>query len=653
MKFHALTRSIRGQLLFLVIAAVLPALIVIYSDGRRSLHRAMESARDNQLRMLQIIAFQHEAQVKGLHQLLATLALLPEIQSLDADQCTRVLRKTLNNNPDIRNIFIIRPDGAVACSGNPLSPGPTSVTGRKHFHDAVRSGRFSAGEYVINTSERVPSLHFSLPVTAGDNRKIIAVLAASLNPESFEQFLRQLNLSAQVELNLSDHRNILLYRIPASNSEAPGSEDRADLRQKVTGAEEEGTFFSTDRNGVRRLLAFKRMRLYAKDPPYLYIRLTIPENMVMKSVKRDSNITLFLMLLSSLLALSAAWFLGNMIVGRRIKRLVAATNLLGMGAMQIRSNIPYDEGEIGQLAASLDKMARQLELLGKERENLLAEYRSILQTSLDGFWVVDPSGHFMDANDAYCLMSGYSRDELLGMRIQDLEAEKSPAENLQQVGDLMSQGSMRFETRHRCKDGTIKDLEISELHLNINGGKLISFGRDITRRKLIERELSELALTDELTGLTNRRGFILLANQQIKISYRTETKIALAYADVDGMKTINDTYGHLAGDQALIDVAHILRKSVRSSDIVARLGGDEFVILSIEASEQTEEHILARLQENLFAHNLETTSPYTLSISFGITFYDAENPCSIEQLLERGDRLMYEEKQSKKRERTD
>jgi diguanylate cyclase (GGDEF)-like protein len=156
-----------------------------------------------------------------------------------------------------------------------------------------------------------------------------------------------------------------------------------------------------------------------------------------------------------------------------------------------------------------------------------------------------------------------------------------------------------------------------------------------------------LSLMDDITGLNNRRGFVMLANQQLKIAERFKHHVVLIYIDLDKMKLINDEHGHKEGDRALVDTANILRSSFRTSDIIARLGGDEFVGLALETGDTTSEVILSRLQEHLNTHNIQETRPYKLSLSFGAAKYDPENPCSLDELLERGDKMMYEHKQSK------
>ncbi|MBS3976066.1 MAG: diguanylate cyclase [Syntrophomonadaceae bacterium] len=163
-----------------------------------------------------------------------------------------------------------------------------------------------------------------------------------------------------------------------------------------------------------------------------------------------------------------------------------------------------------------------------------------------------------------------------------------------------------------------------------------------------EAKLKEMAITDELTGLKNRRGFLLFAAQQIKEANRNKGRIWFIFIDVDGMKAVNDIYGHSEGDKALTATANIIKNTFRESDVSARIGGDEFVVMITGTTEINGCAIIERLQKNVDFYNNAAKYPYRLSLSAGIVDYDpGENPCSIEALLKKADELMYENKRSK------
>jgi diguanylate cyclase (GGDEF)-like protein len=157
-----------------------------------------------------------------------------------------------------------------------------------------------------------------------------------------------------------------------------------------------------------------------------------------------------------------------------------------------------------------------------------------------------------------------------------------------------------------------------------------------------------LALIDDLTGLNNRRGFLTLAEHHAHLAYRTGKTFLLAFVDLDGLKRINDTFGHQEGNRALVDAAIVLRDSFRQSDIIARLGGDEFAILVADAAENDIEAVLERIDRKLCSSNADPGRRYDLSFSIGIVPSVATQHSDVEHLLCQADALMYRQKHSKK-----
>jgi diguanylate cyclase (GGDEF)-like protein len=170
------------------------------------------------------------------------------------------------------------------------------------------------------------------------------------------------------------------------------------------------------------------------------------------------------------------------------------------------------------------------------------------------------------------------------------------------------------------------------------------------KQYVVQAELGNLALSDELTGLYNRRGFYALADRQLKLGRRSGRAMLLFFIDVDGLKQINDSRGHTEGDWALKRTAEMLRKTFRDSDIIARLGGDEFAVLAIEASGHSEATMLARLQGYLDAVNAGETR-CNISLSVGVARFDHRDATSIAELMTQADQAMYKQKWSRSNSR--
>ena len=165
-------------------------------------------------------------------------------------------------------------------------------------------------------------------------------------------------------------------------------------------------------------------------------------------------------------------------------------------------------------------------------------------------------------------------------------------------------------------------------------------------RHQIRHRLLTWALMDELTALLNRRGFKTMAERQAPMAVRMNKPVFLLFADLDRMKWINDTFGHLAGDRALREVADFLKETFRDSDVVARVGGDEFAVLGIETGTPFEENISSRLREGLGAQAADKNLPYDLSLSVGLAHQQPDGDFRVDELLSHADKDMYKVKQA-------
>jgi diguanylate cyclase (GGDEF)-like protein/PAS domain S-box-containing protein len=308
------------------------------------------------------------------------------------------------------------------------------------------------------------------------------------------------------------------------------------------------------------------------------------------------------------------------------------------------------KGEWNAIGIIRDITSRKLaaEALEESEE----KYRTLVENINIGVYRSTAAGRFLHANAAIAKMFGYwSIDEFMNIPMFDLyenaEERKLFMEKIRQQGFVKSE-----ERKFRRKGGiSIWGSVTAKAHRGTDGQIEWIDGviEDVTDRKRMEEALRALSLRDELTGLYNRRGFLTLAEQQLKIADRVKKGMLLIFADLDGMKQINDTLGHPEGDRALNDVGYILKKTFRESDIIARFGGDEFVVLSLETPESSADVLTDRLTEHMTYHNRYENRPYKLSVSTGIARYDPENPVSLHDLLIRADKVMYENKKDKKR----
>jgi diguanylate cyclase (GGDEF)-like protein/PAS domain S-box-containing protein len=335
-----------------------------------------------------------------------------------------------------------------------------------------------------------------------------------------------------------------------------------------------------------------------------------------------------------------------------------------IGVLHFRSKKPdaYKEQDLrlaerigAQIAGAIAnaKMYADLKKTEKTLRESEGRFRGLVEQAAVGVAEIEMStGRFFTVNRRLCEMVGRTEAEMLSTTFdaithpEDLHLHEEKAALLM-AGKI---GHYSLEKRYLRKDGETVWINTTVSPLWKPGekpGRNMIVIEDITERKRMEAELREMSLRDLLTELYNRRGFIALAEQQLKAANRARRPLKLTFIDCDRLKWINDALGHQEGDRALIDTAHILRQTFRGSDIIARLGGDEFAILSLDVAEMNHEDFSRRLQQHINAYNEMESRPYKLSLSWGMALYNPESPISLDQLISAADGLMYDQKKAK------
>ena len=291
------------------------------------------------------------------------------------------------------------------------------------------------------------------------------------------------------------------------------------------------------------------------------------------------------------------------------------------------------------------------------RESIIQEnekhFRSVVETANDAFVSVNSNGEIVLWNHAAENIFGYSNKEAIGKPVTLIMPKEFSEDHQQGMNRVVAGGKPKVignvtELTALNKNGTKFPIELSLSKWDVKLGTFFTAViRDITERKKMEDKIKELSLTDELTGLYNRRGFFNLAEQQLKLAKRGSKKVYMLYLDIDSFKEINDTFGHDEGDNVLKDLAVILKSSYRESDVIGRLGGDEFVVFPIGSDDETIRIVVDRLLENVDIHNKNSNKSYKLSVSIGVACYDPIAPCSLGELITKADHLMYENKRNK------
>ncbi len=273
-------------------------------------------------------------------------------------------------------------------------------------------------------------------------------------------------------------------------------------------------------------------------------------------------------------------------------------------------------------------------------------FQDIAEHANNWIWEVDATGRYTYASPVVEQILGFTPEEILQKHFYDL-FHPDDRELLKQEAFKVIASKRSFHgyiNRNVHKDGRSVWLSTSGIPVLGKNGELLGY------RGCDEAKYQDSSVLDILTGVLNRRGFYLVAGQQIILAIRNNLPIVLLFADMDNLKVINDELGHAAGDQALRDVAEILKHSARESDVVARYGGDEFVVLLTGVREQDVKRVvLPNINNHIDEFNRLENKQYKMSVSIGYSAHETESVCTLDELILRADRWMYRRKRANRR----
>jgi len=520
------TLSMRINLIFLVLLSLVPVFAIMIYTGMERKNLAVKNANYSTLQLVRNIAIQEEHASKSIHQLITILSEIDMIENTVTRQ--EFFKELLKENPFCAGIIVTDQTGNILFSTEPEKKG--SLSHETYFKNAMEEKEVVAGEYTEKNTYKKAVLPFACPV-ADREGNIKGVIVAFLDLELYGQSFLQAELPEGSNLIFCDVRGRIIKYYPSSMN-YEGEKDLPGMMSLMRGQNEEGTFTGKGLDGIQRLYAFKRLTL--REKPYLFIRAGIPLNRALSEVNYIMNRNVLILLFSLFITISAGWFFGNLIIVNRLKKLLNASLKLGLGNMKTRTEVPHTIDEVGQLAKSFDNMAEALEKREEEREKSQKtlrmseeKYRKLVEQLNEGILAINREGLITFANQAFCSMTGYRKEDTTGINILNYVREESAHIVREKFEDITKISSDQFEMILKRKDGkeiytVFSNSSIIDEKGDFSGISAVVM--DITERKKSQEELLyRLSVEEVITDISSR--FINITPDEIdsEINFALET----------------------------------------------------------------------------------------------------------------------------------
>lgn len=494
--FHG---SIRKKLIVLVLLATMPVFLVLLGTELQNRHTAAELAERDTILHLNGFAEIQRRITNSTQTLLRTVASIPDISNLDAEKSHVVLATLLETNPIYTNVILVDLDGNVVAAGKNHDRAKNLNFGnRKQFKEAIATKGFASGEFVVGKSSKKPIFPFGMAVK-NKQGELAGAIIIGVSLAHYGDLFKRGNYPQDTFFGLCDHNGIRLFRYPASERSPIGKP----IKQKVYNAAfsngTNGSIYAVASDEKERIIAYEPLRLMDNgETPYMYMFMGFDYELLQESAQSILNRLLVTSLLSLALALIIAWFIGGRIVAQLIEKLSLITSKVSQGEKNVTSNIDYSDGEIGMLAHSLDNMVKIIRQREEELETSEQRFREIIEDvsaiSIQGY---DEKGKVTFWNQASEALYGYTKDEALGARIDDLIIPREMHDKAKELHFKWLEDGIKIPSAELLlvdKDGNDVLVFSSHVMQETQAGKeLFNLTIDLTPIRAAEEEKNQLA----------------------------------------------------------------------------------------------------------------------------------------------------------------
>lgn len=499
--------SLRLRLMLLVALAVMPAVALLVWSNVRDRQEAIATARMEVLQAAREASRTEARTIGQARQLFMTLSHFPPVLQRDAASCDNIFAQLMGSTQGYSAFLATDPAG-MTFSTFPKKKKSVSLADRLYFQDAIKSGEFTVGNYILGRVTGKPVLSLAYPVKDAAG-KIAAVLVAGLNTNWLGEVLAQSHLPAGAQLAVLDGKGKLL----AHNPPEPGLMGKSPFAEAMfqrIAAQERGIYQGAGAHGNERIYGFARL---GRAPGALYVLFSVPEKQIFAAANHALSRALALVGAAALLALLVAWFIGTASVVRPVTHLLEITRRVAKGDLKARAGGDYGSGELGLLAKGFDDMTLSLQQRQKEQEwaqKALREsevrFQTVADFTYDWEWWRGMDGEFIYVSPSCKRITGYGAEEFLAdpgllARVVHPDDAEMVATHLQ--SDLYDDKPLEMDFRLITKDG--RTIWIEHISQPVFGPEGERMGRRASNRDGTERRqvMDELAQKNKLkTGQT-------------------------------------------------------------------------------------------------------------------------------------------------------
>ncbi len=480
--------TLRFRLILLVFLAVLPALGVILYSGLEQRRLAAEAAQKDVMGLVNHASLYQERVIEGVKHMLSTLAELPAVRQQNGAVASAIFARILAKQKIYGNISAVDRQGKVFASARP-QPGPASSdAGRSHFEGALKTRDFAIGEFGIGRTSGKPTLHFAYPVL--DHGVVQEVVSASLILDYLNTLAASTKLPTGGMLTVIDRDGTILARYPQEQWVGKRLPDVEII--KIVLARGEGVAEAVGIDGVRCLFAFTPLGVGSHD---LLVYAGVPLKMVYAEANRVLTRNLLALGGAGLLALMAAWMLGQFFLINPTKTLVNTAPQLAGGDLAVRSHLSYDEGEFGQLAQSFDEMAAALQQRQEHLRESEEKYRTLVENIDLGITLISSDYKIIMTNAGQGKIFGKPPQEFVGKYcFQEFEKRGEVCPHCPGAKTMATGEPMEVDTIGVHDDGTFHYAHVRTFPTFDSLGKVTGFVEvveDTTASRLTAAALEE------------------------------------------------------------------------------------------------------------------------------------------------------------------